>query len=890
MNTKSETNDLFRTAHSVLLIGYSIFVVMHCTITFLLGWEKWILIPILAGLIAAWGLHLSQTFTDNQRLWLTAGFMMCTYFIYGTHQTSTYDLSVVMAAIIMLFIMTRVKGVITLCQITFYITISYDLIMIAKDGYEFGILDACRIVMNYCVITMIAGFIKTTINKWNQVTEASKEEIHVLTESASRLNDFLANVSHELRTPINAVIGLSGICLDKETNPEIRKDLKSIRKAGHRVAEQISDILDFSELDNDKLVKNCEDYTITSLINDLILDFREMKKDNIELIVNMDPQVPAVMNSDPAKLKKIIKALVSNSLKFTSEGGVYLKIYSEKQPYGVNLLIEVSDTGCGMSEDELERIFDRFYQSDSSRTRKTGGLGLGLSLVHGFVSLLGGFMVINSTEGKGTTVSVSIPQTVVSDAACMSITNARKLSICTCMDLNRFKNPFVREYFSEAFKTLVQGLSVELYRAENLEALKKIDSELEITHLFVTQDIYMGGVDIIEKLAAKMVVAVMCNPGFTLPKGSKARLVEKPLHGLSLVNILNSEVSDNENLGQLKLTGVHALVVDDEHMNLVVAKSIFKRYDIEVSTAPSGPVAIDMCRDHVYTLIFMDHMMSGMDGVEAMKKIRADVRGLNHETPVIALTANAMSSAKQMFISEGFDGFVSKPIEFEELERVLKKVLPKDVIRYETDEVQPADTKPAEKDDDIMEFSSADDGVLEFPADDEVMEFSADDEVLEFGPDDEVLEFGSAGGDSKNGPGYSPDEITKKLTANGINAEGGLFFCAGDTDLYFKICFGFALEMEERVGKLNGFYDSKDWKNYEVLIHSTKSTAKMVGAQTLSDHALALENAASAHDEDYITKNHASVMAECTEIGEKILSSADSPELAEKLADREEDD
>ena len=170
------------------------------------------------------------------------------------------------------------------------------------------------------------------------------------------------------------------------------------------------------------------------------------------------------------------------------------------------------------------------------------------------------------------------------------------------------------------------------------------------------------------------------------------------------------------------------------------------------------------------------------------------------------------------------------------------------------------------------------------------MEFNAsDDEVLEFGPDDEVLEFGPAD-DTDNDPGYSPDEITKKLTANGINAEGGLFFCAGDTDLYFKICFGFALEIGERVGKLNGFYDSKDWKNYEVLIHSTKSTAKMVGAQTLSDHALALENAASALDEDYIAKNHASVMAECTEIGEKILSSADSPELAEKLADREEDD
>ena len=129
----SETTDLFKTAHSVLLIGYTIFIIMHITITFLLGWDKWILIPMLAGLLVSWGIHITEVFTLKQRLWMTAGFMMCSYFIYGTHITSTYDLSVVMASIIMLFIMTRVKGIITLCQITFYITFTYDLVSIAMD-------------------------------------------------------------------------------------------------------------------------------------------------------------------------------------------------------------------------------------------------------------------------------------------------------------------------------------------------------------------------------------------------------------------------------------------------------------------------------------------------------------------------------------------------------------------------------------------------------------------------------------------------------------------------------------------------------------------------------------------------------------------------------------
>ena len=399
MELNNETRDMSSTSQLILLIGYSIFIVMHIIITFLLGWDKWILLLMLAGLAASWFMHIGAVFTDIQRITLISGFMMCSYFIYGTHLTSTYDLAIVMAGLMLFFILIGIKGLMYLCQITYYITMTYDLVCIAMDGGKFDTLLICRIVMQYAVITMIAGFGRLIISKWSGLIATMRDEIDGLTDATDRLNDFLANVSHEIRTPVNAVIGMSGICIDKEQDPEIKKDMISVRAAGRKVAEQIGDILDFSEIDRNIAVKNSEDYMMSSLINDIMTDIRLSYKTDIELVIDVDSSIPAIMNTDVAKLKKVIRALMSNALKFTKEGGVYLGISAQKHEYGVNLIFEISDTGSGMTDEELERVYERFYQSDSGRSRTGSGLGLGLSIASGFVSLLGGFMTISSRAG-----------------------------------------------------------------------------------------------------------------------------------------------------------------------------------------------------------------------------------------------------------------------------------------------------------------------------------------------------------------------------------------------------------------------------------------------------------------------------------------------------------
>ena len=803
--------DLFQTSHLTILVSYTIFATILIVESLLLGWEIWPLLIIALGIIAAWVLHISHNTPPQVRLWLYAILMMGCFFFYGIHNTSTFDLALVMAAIIMIHTLTGRKHLITLCQFTYYITMAYEIVTMIINGETFDVLVISRCVLHVVMIFFIGRFAKVIIDKWLQVLGKSKEEVEQLTEATEHLNDFLANVSHELRTPVNAIIGLTSLCIDKSRNREVEGDLIAVRDSGRKVAEQISDILDYSEIDRKKAVCNNEDYMLSSVLHDLVTDLKHYKSKNVELIIDVDPSIPAVMNSDVAKIKKILRALITNGLKYTQAGGVYVRITTEPHDYGVNLCIEVTDTGKGMTDYELEKVYDSFYQADSSRTRQGGGLGLGLAIASGFVALLGGFMTIESKPDVGTTVNVSIPQKVVDPLSCMSVAAPEKLCLGAFLHFEKYDHPAVRDYYNSMVLNIVKGLGIQMHRVNNAENLKLLRSSVHLTHLFIAEEEYNDNVDLIEELAKEMVVAVVANEGMILPKNTRVKVLEKPFYCFPVVSILNSSVgSKEESVKKLRCDGVRALIVDDESMNLVVGRSIFGRYGMKVYTAMSGQESIDICREKVFDIIFMDHMMSGMDGVEAMKRIRTDVAGLNGSIPIVALTANAMSSAKQMFLSEGFDGFVSKPVEIEELERVLKQVLPKSAISF-------------------VDANGNEASVQEEPV--------AEDPV----PAPELT------------PGK---DFIAELKKSGIDTEGGLKYCVGDKDFYKSLLIQFATESADKIAAMKKHYTSRDWHNYEILVHALKSTSKMIGIYDLSEKAKSLEMAAKNNEENYILDNH----------------------------------
>jgi CheY-like chemotaxis protein len=236
---------------------------------------------------------------------------------------------------------------------------------------------------------------------------------------------------------------------------------------------------------------------------------------------------------------------------------------------------------------------------------------------------------------------------------------------------------------------LASGIHVPLYAAETVYEVERLKEKLNVSHVFMGQEEYEENRGYFEELAKEdIVVAVSADPGFKLPENSRVVLMPKPLYAYPVIKILNEgreakDVDSGENSEKPVFKGVRTLIVDDEPMNLIVATYLFRDYKMIVDTAESGKEAIRKFRNEDYDLIFMDHMMPEMDGVEAMKQIRAAASDLDKKVKIIALTANAVSGAREMFIKEGFDGFIAKPINIADFERVMLRVLPEKSISYE---------------------------------------------------------------------------------------------------------------------------------------------------------------------------------------------------------------
>ena len=393
----------------------------------------------------------------------------------------------------------------------------------------------------------------------------------------------------------------------------------------------------------------------------------------------------------------------------------------------------------------------------------------------------------------------------------MSLLRRESLCLGAYLNFDKYPDPHVREYYNRMVSNIVHGLNVQMHRVDNIENLKRLTGSVRLTHLFVAAEEYESDPSYIEKLTGEMTVVVVADDDFALPEGSHTILLEKPFYCFPVTTILNMEPGYEQDNNRMRCIGLKALVVDDEPMNLTVARGIFRNYGMEVTTVLSGQAAIDICRKERFDIVFMDHMMPGMDGIEAMKAIRADKHGGAVDMPIIALTANAVSTAKEMFISVGFDGFVSKPIEIIELERVLKRVLPKSAITYES----------------ISKHVNRE----------------SDDNT------------GLQSGNKIEGGGTSP------LSDAGIDMEAGLRYSQNDRELYETILKQFINEAPDKKKKISDSYKKEDYKDYEIYVHALKSTSRLIGASGLSERAKELEDKAKKGGNGITEEMHDEMMA-----------------------------
>lgn len=818
-----------RTEHLMILLCYTIFTIVLTGETFVMGWEKGVIMLLLMGLVMSWTIHITGKFTESIRLWLYFILTMLTCFFYGIHETSIYDLAPLMIMVIIMYSGTEVYSIINLCVATYYFTMGYDFIFVLGGSVKPDALMVTRTLLHLLLVYVAGHLVKSVIHRRVTERKHTEEKIEELEETNRRTEDFLTNVSHELRTPINAVTGMTAMMLKNEEDSEKRKDIIAVQSAGHRLFHQIEDILDYTEIDTGRIRVSEEVYMISSIVNDIISGERIWGQEGTpEVIFDVDGGIPVRLLGDGRKIKKIIKHLVDNAVKFTEKGGVYVRIYALQKAYGVNLCIRVSDTGIGISEENIEKITEKFYQSNGGRNRRAGGLGLGLSIVYGMVAELEGFIQIQSTVGKGTTVSVSIPQKVSDFSSCMVVEN-QEVCLACFLRLEKYEVPEVRDYYNGMISHLVQELSVTLHRVSDLDELKKLVSMYHLTHLFMGKEEYEEIKEYIDSLEWDTSVIVMADRSFVVPENSRIKLLRKPFDSLSVVNLLNSkplEKGESMHTKRMICPGVRVLVVDDEPMNLMVAEGIFKEYQMSVTTAKCGRDAISLCEAEDFDIIFLDHMMPEMDGVETLKLLRKIHKDSGKAFTVIAFTANAVSGAREMFRQEGFDEFVSKPIEVFELERVLKKVLPKSFIAY-------ADENHGNRDEYEKEKPAAN------------LDHTEKTESTE-----ELTQETS-----------STEEQIKNLEKEGFHTTSALRYCQGDNEFYRELLVKFAEDAVQKEAEIEQFYEKKDLENYRIKVHALKSTSRMVGADSLSENAKCAEEAAKNQDTDYITEHHEELLA-----------------------------
>jgi signal transduction histidine kinase/CheY-like chemotaxis protein/HPt (histidine-containing phosphotransfer) domain-containing protein len=542
------------------------------------------------------------------------------------------------------------------------------------------------LIFNYIVMMIYNRKLSEAALQANQANEAKSY--------------FLSTMSHDIRTPMNAILGLNEMILRDSGDDNVRMFSESIRTAGRTLLGIINDILDFSKIEAGKMEIINVDYSVASLLNDLVNMVQKKAEDKgLSFNLDIDRDIPMTLNGDEIRIKQVIINILSNAVKYTKQGSVTFSVHAQKhqeKPDVVVLMVSVSDTGIGIKPEDLGRLFAAFERIDEKINRNIEGTGLGMAITQRFLDMMGSHLEVQSKYGEGSVFSFDLEQKVV-------------------------KWDSIGD-FEEAFKTSLR--------------------ERKNYH---------------EK--------------FTAPEA-------------------------------------RVLVVDDTPVNLTVFVNLLKRTGLQIDTAESGDECISLFEKRHYDAIFLDHMMPDKDGIETLMEMKAIKDSPNTGTPVICLTANAISGMREVYTRAGFDDYLTKPIDAEKLEAMLLQYLPGEKVA-----------------------------------------------LTEGDPEKDV----AAASDDNELPGFLYD--LKEL-----DIESGIDYC-GDSEDYLMALEMYLESVEKKADEIEKYWAERDIKNLTIKVHALKSSSRSIGALKLGEFAARLEKAGNSGDLETLEKELQELLSVYRQLG-----------------------
>lgn len=610
----------------------------------------------------------------------TVNFLICT----TLQMTNTKDFLDTMIYMIVVIVMMILVAAVTIFQdykkgyIKEYGAVAVGLLglILAAIG---EILSALNWVYRMPGVVICTGLIfllvMAAIKTGQDIMGIEREKQKAVFEKVSQTR-FLTHMSHEIRTPLNVVIGMNTMILNENRDKQVQEYAEKIDSASKLLLNLISDVLDFSKVEQGSMELEKNSYYLASLINDEALSLKSKAEEKgLEVRIQIDEKLPSVLQGDVVRIKQCLNHLIQNAVNYTQEGHITLSAqgsYSDSKEF--YLVLSVADTGEGIRKEDMAKLFNSFTKLDENKNQFVAGTGLGLSLIKTLITKMGGTIKVNSVFGKGSMFTIRIPQIVVDKEPIGNIECA--------------------------------------YEKAEMESLQK------------RQYLYAPEAEI--------------------------------------------------------------LVVDDNDMNLAVIRGLLKQSEMRLDMALSGKECLELTRKKKYDLIFMDHMMPVMDGVETLHMLKKETENPNVDTTVIMLTANAITGMKEQYIEEGFEDYISKPVELEKLEKMLHKYLPEEKTSWKEEERKE----------------------------------------------------------------QSEEKQEEEQTGSKIDKSIGLNYCGGSEEMYKEIVRAYHQQGQKYIAAIPELCEKGEWKDYAVIAHAIKSTSLTIGARELSEEAKIQEQAAKEDKTD----------------------------------------